>query len=26
MRDHVLTAGNHLARWYEQRSTTVFRG
>lgn len=26
MREHVLTAGNHLARWYEQRSTTVFRG
>jgi DNA-binding GntR family transcriptional regulator len=26
MRKHVLTAGDHLARWYEQRSTTVFRG
>jgi DNA-binding GntR family transcriptional regulator len=26
MREHVLTAGNHLARWYERRSTTVFRG
>lgn len=26
MREHVLSAGNHLARWYEQRSTTVFRG
>jgi DNA-binding GntR family transcriptional regulator len=26
MRKHVLTAGEHLARWYEQRSTTVFRG
>jgi DNA-binding GntR family transcriptional regulator len=26
MREHVLTAGEHLARWYEQRSTTVFRG
>jgi len=26
MREHVLTAGHHLARWYEQRSTTVFRG
>lgn len=26
MREHVQTAGNHLARWYEQRSTTVFRG
>ena len=26
MRQHVLTAGEHLARWYEQRSTTVFRG
>ena len=26
MRRHVLTAGEHLARWYEQRSTTVFRG
>jgi DNA-binding GntR family transcriptional regulator len=26
MRAHVLTAGNHLARWYERRSTTVFRG
>jgi len=26
MRRHVLSAGEHLARWYEQRSTTVFRG
>jgi DNA-binding GntR family transcriptional regulator len=26
MREHVLTAGNHLARWYERRSTTVFQG
>jgi DNA-binding GntR family transcriptional regulator len=26
MREHVLSAGEHLARWYEQRSTTVFRG
>ena len=26
MRQHVLGAGEHLARWYEQRSTTVFRG
>jgi DNA-binding GntR family transcriptional regulator len=26
MRKHVLNAGEHLARWYEQRSTTVFRG
>lgn len=26
MRQHVLTAGEHLARWYEKRSTTVFRG
>lgn len=26
MREHVLKAGEHLARWYEQRSTTVFRG
>jgi DNA-binding GntR family transcriptional regulator len=26
MRRHVLSAGEQLARWYEQRSTTVFRG
>ncbi|MGA1837413.1 GntR family transcriptional regulator [Herbiconiux sp. 11R-BC] len=26
MREHVLKAGEHLARWYEQRSSTVFRG
>jgi DNA-binding GntR family transcriptional regulator len=26
MRKHVLNAGEHLARWYEERSTTVFRG
>jgi DNA-binding GntR family transcriptional regulator len=26
MRQHVLSAGEQLARWYEQRSTTVFRG
>jgi len=26
MRDHVIKAGEHLARWYEQRSSTVFRG
>jgi DNA-binding GntR family transcriptional regulator len=26
MREHVQSAGSHLARWYEQRSTTVFRG
>jgi DNA-binding GntR family transcriptional regulator len=26
MRQHVLNAGEHLARWYEERSTTVFRG
>lgn len=26
MRAHVLSAGEHLARWYERRSTTVFRG
>jgi DNA-binding GntR family transcriptional regulator len=26
MRDHVLAAGEALARWYERRSHTVFRG
>jgi DNA-binding GntR family transcriptional regulator len=26
MRDHVLAAGEQLARWYERRSQTVFRG
>jgi DNA-binding GntR family transcriptional regulator len=26
MRAHVLAAGEHLARWYEQRSSTVFVG
>ncbi|KAA9108047.1 GntR family transcriptional regulator [Microbacterium rhizomatis] len=26
MREHVIKAGEHLARWYEQRSSTVFRG
>jgi DNA-binding GntR family transcriptional regulator len=26
MRDHVIKAGEHLARWYEKRSSTVFRG
>lgn len=26
MRRHVITAGEQLARWYEQRSSTVFRG
>lgn len=26
MRRHVITAGDQLARWYEQRSSTVFRG
>src|SRR5690606_39666356 len=26
MRDHVLKAGEQLARWYERRSSTVFRG
>jgi DNA-binding GntR family transcriptional regulator len=26
MRDHVLAAGEALARWYERRSQTVFRG
>lgn len=26
MRNHVLNAGEQLARWYEQRSSTVFRG
>lgn len=26
MRDHVLKAGEQLARWYERRSSTVFTG
>jgi DNA-binding GntR family transcriptional regulator len=26
MRDHVIAAGEALARWYERRSHTVFRG
>lgn len=26
MRDHVIAAGDHLAQWYEQRSSTVFLG
>lgn len=26
MRDHVLKAGEQLARWYEKRSSTVFTG
>ncbi|MDR6169926.1 GntR family transcriptional regulator [Curtobacterium sp. SORGH_AS_0776] len=26
MRDHVLRAGEHLAHWYERRSSTVFTG
>jgi len=26
MRRHVISAGEQLARWYEQRSSTVFRG
>jgi DNA-binding GntR family transcriptional regulator len=26
MRDHVIAAGEALARWYERRSQTVFRG
>ncbi len=26
MRDHVIKAGEHLAQWYERRSSTVFRG
>jgi DNA-binding GntR family transcriptional regulator len=26
MRSHVLQAGEHLARWFERRSTTTFRG
>ncbi|GAA0997190.1 GntR family transcriptional regulator [Acrocarpospora macrocephala] len=26
MRDHVLAAGEQLARWYERRTATVFRG
>jgi DNA-binding FadR family transcriptional regulator len=26
MRAHVLSAGEQLARWYERRSATVFRG
>lgn len=26
MREHVMKAGEHLAHWYERRSSTVFRG
>ncbi len=26
MRDHVLRSGQHLANWYERRSSTVFTG
>jgi DNA-binding GntR family transcriptional regulator len=26
MRSHVLNAGDHLAHWYELRSSTVFNG
>ncbi|MFL5994351.1 MAG: GntR family transcriptional regulator [Streptomyces sp.] len=26
MRDHVISAGEHLTAWYERRSQTVFRG
>jgi DNA-binding GntR family transcriptional regulator len=26
MRAHVLSAGEHLAKWYEKRSSTVFHG
>jgi DNA-binding GntR family transcriptional regulator len=26
MRGHVMKAGEHLAHWYERRSSTVFRG
>ncbi|GAA1687937.1 GntR family transcriptional regulator [Microbacterium sediminicola] len=26
MREHVRKAGEHLAQWYERRSSTVFRG
>lgn len=26
MREHVLRSGEHLAQWYERRSSTVFRG
>lgn len=26
VRDHVLSAGEHLAHWYERRSSTVFTG
>jgi DNA-binding GntR family transcriptional regulator len=26
MREHVVAAGDALARWYERRSHTVFRG
>jgi DNA-binding GntR family transcriptional regulator len=26
MREHVLRAGEHLSRWFERRSSTVFRG
>ncbi|GLY17619.1 GntR family transcriptional regulator [Kineosporia rhizophila] len=26
MREHVIKAGEHLAHWYERRSSTVFRG
>ena len=26
MHDHVIAAGDQLARWYERRSSTVFLG
>jgi DNA-binding GntR family transcriptional regulator len=26
MREHVIKAGEQLARWYERRSSTVFKG
>jgi DNA-binding GntR family transcriptional regulator len=26
MREHVLSAGEHLAQWYERRSSTIFHG
>jgi Transcriptional regulators len=26
LREHIIKAGEHLARWYEKRSSTVFRG
>jgi len=26
MRQHILQAGEHLSRWFERRSSTVFRG